>query len=86
MASKPASKLTLCGDIGGTGVKAIVIEENQMPLTERRRDKTPRPAKPEAICKLIAGFAHKAGKFGRVSVGFPGVVRNGVVHTVPNLE
>ena len=86
MASKPAGKLTLCVDIGGTGVKAIVIEENQMPLTGRMREKTPRLATPEAICKLVAGFTRKAGRFDRVSVAFPGIVRNGVVHTAPNLE
>lgn len=86
LATHPVGKLTLCIDIGGSGVKAIVIDENQMPLAQRMREKTPHPATPEAIFRIIEGFAQKAGPFDRVSVGFPGVVRNGVIHTAANLD
>ncbi len=86
LASHPAGKLTFCIDIGGSGVKAIVIDENQQPVAPRVREKTPSPATPDAIFKLIETFAHDAGHFDRVSVGFPGVVRNGVIHTSANLD
>ena len=77
---------TLAIDIGGTGIKAIVLDSAGTPLTERERIPTPRPAVPEAIIKVIQRLAKTQGKFDRVSVGFPGVIRGGVVSTAPNLD
>ena len=76
---------TLAVDIGGTGVKAIVLDEKGNPLTERGRLATPKPANPTAITKTIVELAKTQGEFDRVSVGFPGVIRHGVVYTAPNL-
>jgi polyphosphate glucokinase len=77
---------TLAVDIGGTGVKAIVLDEAGKPLTERTRIATPRPATPKALLRVIAELASKQGEFQRVSVGFPGVVRNGIPETAHNLD
>jgi polyphosphate glucokinase len=77
---------TLCIDIGGTGVKTLVIGPNGKALTERLRVDTPRPATPKAVIQAILGLAGKQGRFDRVSVGFPGVVRRGVVETAFNLH
>ena len=77
---------TLAVDIGGTGIKALVLSTTGKPLTERSRIKTPRPATPGAIINAIVGLAKDQGKFDRVSVGFPGVVRRGVTVTAPNLD
>ncbi len=77
---------TLAIDIGGTGVKAIVLDEEGTPLTERGRIATPRPATPKAILGVIGQLAKTQGPFDRVSVGFPGVIRHGVVSTAPNLD
>jgi polyphosphate glucokinase len=77
---------TLAVDIGGTGVKAIVLDETGKPLTERARIATPRPATPKAVLRVIAELAKTQGEFQRVSVGFPGVVRNGVPETAHNLD
>ncbi len=76
---------TLAIDIGGTGVKAIVLDEKGSPLTERGRIETPKPATPEAITETITQLAKEQGEFDRVSVGFPGVIRHGFVYTAPNL-
>ncbi len=76
---------TLAIDIGGTGVKAIVLDEKGSPLTERGRIETPKPATPEAITETIIQLAKAQGEFDRVSVGFPGVIRHGFVYTAPNL-
>ena len=76
---------TLAIDIGGTGVKAIVLDEKGTPLTERGRIATPKPATPAAVTRTIAQLAKTQGEFDRVSVGFPGVIRHGVVYTAPNL-
>ncbi len=80
----PATR-TLCIDIGGTGIKAIVLGPDGKPLTARGRVETPRPATPRAVVRAILGLAKAQGDFDRVSVGFPGVVRKGVVETAHNL-
>jgi polyphosphate glucokinase len=77
---------TLAIDIGGTGVKAMLLDEAGKPLTDRLRSKTPDPSTPKAIIQVIAGFAQQLGDFDRVSVGFPGVIKKGVVYTAANLD
>jgi polyphosphate glucokinase len=77
---------TLCVDIGGTGIKTLIVDPKGKPLTERLRVDTPRPATPRAVIGAILGLARRQGPFDRVSVGFPGVVRRGVTLTAPNLH
>lgn len=76
---------TLCIDIGGTGIKGMVFDANAKELTERIRVLTPSPAVPEAVFAAIEELIGKLGEFDRVSVGFPGVVVDGVTQTAPNL-
>lgn len=83
---RPHAVRTLAVDIGGTGIKALILSATGKPLTERARVKTPRPATPGAVVNTIVGLAKEQGKFDRVSVGFPGVVRLGVTVTAPNLD
>lgn len=85
-ARKPKPTITLAVDIGGTGTKTMLLDETGQPVSERIRDETPQPATPEAIVDIIVRQAEAHGKFDRISVGFPGVVHNGVVHTAPNLD
>jgi len=83
----PARKsiTTLAVDIGGTGIKAAALDEKGRMITERQKIKTPRNATPKKVVAIVAELARMAGAFDRVSVGFPGVVKNGVVYTAPNL-
>ena len=76
---------TMAVDIGGSGVKTMLLDESGKPLTDRLRAKTPDPSTPKAITKIIADFAKQLGEFDRVSVGFPGVIKKGVVYTAANL-
>lgn len=76
---------TLSVDIGGSGIKVMVLDTSGNPLTERARRETPQPAKPEPVLDVIADLAAQQGGFDRVSVGFPGVVRGGVTETAVNL-
>jgi len=82
---QPHAARTLAIDIGGTGIKALILSATGKPLTERARVKTPRPATPAAVMNTIVELAKQQGEFDRVSVGFPGVVRRGVTVTAPNL-
>lgn len=77
---------TLSIDIGGTGIKMMVLDKKAKPLTEKIKVRTPRPATPKAVLKVLTDMIRKQISFDRVSVGFPGVVRNGVVQTAPNLD
>ena len=77
---------TLCIDIGGTGIKTLVVGTDGKALTEKKRVDTPRPATPRAVIKAILVLAKQQGAFDRISVGFPGVVRRGVVETAYNLH
>jgi polyphosphate glucokinase len=78
--------VTLAIDIGGTGVKIMALDEFARPLTDRVRVPTPIPATPKAI--LTALNEMKAGMpvFDRVGVGFPGVIKQGITLTAPNLN
>ncbi len=77
---------TLSIDIGGTGIKAIILDVEGAPVTERERIETPHPAIPEAVLQVIDSLTAKLGDFDRISIGFPGVVQDGVTRTAPNLH
>lgn len=77
---------TLAVDIGGSGVKALLLDEKGEPIGERDRIKTPKPATPEAVMTVLKELASNQSDFDRVSVGFPGVIRKGVVYTAVNLH
>ena len=73
-------------DIGGSGIKAMVLDESGQPSTERQRIKTPAYPNPPAVLDVIAQLAETQGEFSHVSVGFPGVVQNGIIKTAVNLN
>ena len=76
---------TLAVDIGGSGIKVMVLDESGNPLSDRDRLKTPHPAKPKKVIETILTLAKKQ-EFDRASVGFPGVVQSGVIKTAVNLH
>ncbi len=77
---------TLAVDIGGTGIKVMVLDEVGDPLSERMKAATPHPALPADVIEVIVQLAVTQPPFQRVSVGFPGVVQHGVTRTAPNLD
>jgi polyphosphate glucokinase len=78
--------LTLAIDIGGTGLKALVLDRNGDKVTERVRVETPKPATPEKVVSALVALVRPLGNYDRVSVGFPGVVVGGHTRTAPNLD
>jgi polyphosphate glucokinase len=87
MAKRTREQGTLCIDIGGTGLKLMVVDEKGDGLSERLRVETPRPATPGAVLAALKGLvgAEKL-PYDRVSVGFPGVVVDSITRTAPNLD
>jgi polyphosphate glucokinase len=76
---------TLGVDIGGSRIKASVLDRAGNLLAKEVGTPTPMPAKPEAVLKAIGGLTSALPGFHRISVGFPGVVKGGSVVTAPNL-
>jgi len=89
-AKKPAARArasnTLAIDIGGSGLKATVLGPRGRMLVDRVRIETPVGASPSKIVELLAKLVKPLPPFKRASVGFPGVVRDGIIRTAPNLD
>ena len=74
-------------DIGGSGVKAAVVDIGTGELVSKRvRVKTPRPATPEAVLEVAARIRQRLGWDGPVGCGFPGTLHAGRVSAAPNLD
>jgi polyphosphate glucokinase len=78
-------KLTLAIDVGGTRLKAGLLDQNGEMVAGPNRVNTPPHPIPQVVVDALVGLAGPLGNFDRISVGFPGVVRNGQVMTAPNL-
>lgn len=76
---------TLAIDIGGTGIKAAVLDGAGRMVTQRVRVLTPHPCPPAVLLKLIKELVTPLPAFQRISIGFPGVIRAGRVITAPRL-
>jgi polyphosphate glucokinase len=74
-------------DVGGSGIKAALVDLTDGSLvSERERVDTPQPATPDAIAGAIAEMLDDVDYDGRVGVGFPAVIRGGVVETANNID
>jgi predicted TIM-barrel fold metal-dependent hydrolase len=77
---------TLAVDIGGSGLKLAVLDAGGTMIGKRVRVPTPpQPVSPEGLTAALEAAAAGLGQFDRVSVGFPGAVRDGRVLTAPHL-
>ena len=72
-------------DIGGSNVKAVLLDAAGQNLTEYEKLATPVPATPERVMVVIEQLAQRLNGFDKISAGFPGYVKDGVVYTAPNL-
>jgi polyphosphate glucokinase len=73
-------------DIGGSHVKATILNKDGALTMDYQRVETPKPASPEKILQTIQSLTTNFPVFDCISVGFPGYVRDGVVITAPNLD
>lgn len=79
---------TLSIDVGGSGLKAAIVDIDGSLLTERIRIPTPYPCPPEVLVTTLTELVQPltaAALATRVSVGIPGMVRGGRVLSVTPL-
>lgn len=84
MNAKPI--VTLAVDIGGTGLKMLALDHEGKPLNERLRTPTPEPPTPQNLLTALDKLRKQMPAFDRVSVGYPGVIKDGVTLTAANLD
>ncbi|MEZ4224969.1 MAG: ROK family protein [Polyangiaceae bacterium] len=80
-----AEARTLAVDIGGIGIKMLVLGPDGTRLTEHSRVSTPSPSTPQVVLERLRDEAVKHAPYDRIAIGFPGVVLHGVVKNAPNL-
>jgi len=90
-AARPAPRptlapVTLSIDIGGSGIKAMLLNARGRPISTRERIATPAVPSPRIVLRALDDLRARLSGFDRVSVGFPGVVKRGVIHTAANLR
>ena len=85
LAPSTSAPLTLAIDIGGTRLKAGVLDTDGSMVAGPTRANTPHPSDPAILLPALSDLVGSLGHFDRVSVGFPGVVRHGQTLTAPNL-
>lgn len=82
----PRDVKTLAIDIGGTGLKASVLDVKGEMTVDRVRADTPYPCPPELLVSNLLELVKPLPAYHRVSVGFPGLIRRGIVIMVPSLS
>jgi polyphosphate glucokinase len=80
----PQAPFTLAIDIGGTGLKASVLDATGAMVADRVVVKTTYPCPPSKMLDDLAALVAPLPPADRVSAGFPGMVRNGVILSAPH--
>lgn len=74
-------------DVGGSGIKSALVDVSDgSMITERARVDTPQPATPEACSSAVREMVEGYEYDGPIGVGFPAVIRRGVVETANNID
>lgn len=74
-------------DVGGTGIKAALVDvESGSLLSDRHRIATPRPATPDAMAEAVRQLVSEFDYAGQVGCCFPTIVVDGRARSVSNLN
>jgi polyphosphate glucokinase len=73
-------------DIGGSHIKGTILDNEGNQQMKYKKVVTPARATPPLVLKTILTLVDGMSEYDKVSVGFPGYVRNGIVFTAPNLD
>ncbi len=75
---------TLGIDVGGSGLKASVLDPTGAMELDKVRIATPYPLPPDKLVTVLTDLVKPLPHYDRVSVGFPGMVRDGHVLSAPH--
>lgn len=64
----------------------MLLDADGKPLTDRWRTPTPEQPTPANVLAALDTLKTKVPAFDRVAVGFPGVIKRGIVYTAANLH
>jgi polyphosphate glucokinase len=78
--------VTLAVDVGGSHVKASLLDPEGRVLNGPLRADTPAACRPPQLLSVVSRLARALGRFDRISLGLPGLVREGCVVDAPNLS
>lgn len=81
----PDTKI-LSVDIGGSRIKATILDPEGKMLMDYQKIATPPLPDPANVIEAILELTRNFQEYNRVSVGFPGYTRQGIIHTAPNLS
>ena len=91
--SVPLSGLAIGIDVGGTGVKAALVDLATAELVSSRvRERTPQPSTPAAVLETIASVVGRVlaersvDKDVPIGCGLPGAIKHGVMKTAANVD
>lgn len=72
-------------DIGGSNIKAMLLDKAGVPLSDYKKLETPAVATPANVLATIKTLVKDFKGYDCVSAGFPGYVKKGIIKTAPNL-
>jgi polyphosphate glucokinase len=73
-------------DIGGSHIKATILNVEGTPVSDYARMPTPQPPTPSNVINLIKELVKNFTDYEKISAGFPGYVKDGIIKTAPNLS
>jgi polyphosphate glucokinase len=83
---EPHHPFTLSLDIGGTGLKASVLDAAGAMVADRVRMPTSYPLPPDKFVEMVKRLVAPLPTAERASAGFPGMVRNGLILSAPHFS
>jgi polyphosphate glucokinase len=85
MEETTVGKRILSIDIGGSHVKAVILDQEGKMQMEYKKIVTPPGPTPKMLVATIKTLVKDYPPYDHISAGFPGYVKKGVVYTAPNL-
>lgn len=73
-------------DIGGSHIKATILNREGELQMDYEKIATPMPSNPQNLIDATKTLVKNFPAYDYISVGFPGYVKNGVIKTAPNLD
>ena len=85
-ASAPEHPFTLAIDIGGTGLKASVLDKSGAMVANRLKVATTYPMPPQKMVETLTKLVAALPEADRVAAGFPGMLRKGHILSAPKFN